>query len=523
MGSPVLLYYHRDFFYIAGLIYALFDGLKASVVATITVFLVVGAYGMRQALGVVTNSRLLRTVGSLGFLFTNYVFTDWLDPRGDLAEFSALMIVPWLLYWCLNLVKYRRVSFVLIPVMVLVVNAHSAIALLSLVTLLIALAAFVTFAGFRGLRAIGLRLIASVAGATLLLAPTLLAELAFSQFYDPQTKNTANPYTISQQFVSFGSYFFDDSHRWLAALNQPDFVQIDFAIWVPVAAALAALAVGCFVALRRRVRWTLLRHLDLPVIIFILVSLAVYLFLQLRISYFVYRILTPLLVINFPWRMLAFITPLGIVLVVIIADDLMRRFPIRFLWRAVAGAWLALLIVLSPISSSPAINLGFLNAPGQFPAMGLFTAPTYVNYRTFNGFFTGPFSNGSLYNVFLPKVFTANGQEVNDVGTLYAQLHRHQAGAQSLSQLPCAVVGPTHAAFETLQLRFSVTCRGATRLALPVSYNAFSKVFVETERGRLQQIPYFHLRTDPRIIINVTSSRTEAVIVHLPTLWGTLF
>ena len=145
---------------------------------------------MRQALGIVTNSRLLRTVGSLGFLFTNYVFTDWLDPRGDLAEFSALMIVPWLLYWCLNLVKYRRLSFVLIPVMVLLVNAHSAIALTSLFTLLIALVAFVTFAGFRGLRAIGLRLTASVAGITLLLAPTLLAELRFSQFYDPQTKNT---------------------------------------------------------------------------------------------------------------------------------------------------------------------------------------------------------------------------------------------------------------------------------------------------------------------------------------------
>jgi hypothetical protein len=110
MGSPVLLYYHRDFFYIAGFIYAFFGGLKASVVATIAVFLAVGAYGMRQVLGVVTNSRLLCTVGSVGFLFTNYVFTDWLDPRGDLAEFSASMIVPWLLYWCVNLVKYRRVS-----------------------------------------------------------------------------------------------------------------------------------------------------------------------------------------------------------------------------------------------------------------------------------------------------------------------------------------------------------------------------------------------------------------------------
>ena len=83
MGSPVLLYYHRLFFSVAGLIYAVVGrGLKQSVVATIAIFLVVGAYGMRRALGAVTDSKLLRVAGSIGFLFTNYVFTDWLDPRG---------------------------------------------------------------------------------------------------------------------------------------------------------------------------------------------------------------------------------------------------------------------------------------------------------------------------------------------------------------------------------------------------------------------------------------------------------
>jgi len=100
LGSPVLLYYNRAFFYLAGLIYVLMGGLKLSVVGTVAIFLAIGAYGMRRALGVVTNSRLLCAVGSVGFLFTNYVFTDWLWPRGDLAEFSALMIVPWLPYWC---------------------------------------------------------------------------------------------------------------------------------------------------------------------------------------------------------------------------------------------------------------------------------------------------------------------------------------------------------------------------------------------------------------------------------------
>ena len=103
------------------------------------------------------------------------------------------------------------------------------------------------------------------------------------------------------------------------------------------------------------------------------------------------------------------------------------------------------------------------------------------------------------------------------------QLHRHQSGAQSLSRVRCTVVGPSHAAFETLQLTFSVTCGGATRLALPISINAYSKVFVKKAGGGLRQIPYFHSRTDPRIIINVTSSEPETVVVHLPTLWGTLF
>ena len=132
MGSPVLLFYHRTFYYTAGMIYLLSGGdLKFAVVATIMAFLFIGAYGMRSALGIITTSRLLCVVGSLGFLFTNYVFTDWLDPRGDLAEFSALMIVPWLLYWCLTLVKHRRMSFVVVPVIVALVNSHSDIALLS--------------------------------------------------------------------------------------------------------------------------------------------------------------------------------------------------------------------------------------------------------------------------------------------------------------------------------------------------------------------------------------------------------
>jgi hypothetical protein len=38
----------------------------------------------------------------------------------------------------------------------------------------------------------------------------------------------------------------------------------------------------------------------------------------------------------------------------------------------------------------------------------------------------------------------------------------------------------------------------------------------------LHQIPYHHEPTDPRMIIDIPSSRPEVVVVHLPTLWGIL-
>ena len=388
LGSPVLLFYHRAFFYIAGLISVFGPGLKTSVVLTIAIFLAVGAYGMRRSIGLVTDSRLLCTVGSLGFLFANYVFTDWLDPRGDLAEFSAVMVVPWLLYCCLNLVKNRRVSFLLIPVMVLLVNAHSAIALLSLFTLAVSFVTFVAVAKLPGLRAVAVRLVIAVAGTALLLAPILLAELRFLHSYDPQTKNASAPYMISEQFVSFGKYFYDSTHRWFSPTPfgpppQYNFVQIDFAIWIPIVAAVAALAWSLTTKAHRRDRWRrLFDSFDRPVVLFLLVSLAVYLFLQLRFSYFVYRLFTPLKVVNFPWRMLAFITPIGLILIILIADHVMRAHPQKIVWGSVAGLWLASLVVLSPINSS---SYGLLAPPRPFSSMTLFTAPKYVDYQSTTG------------------------------------------------------------------------------------------------------------------------------------------
>jgi hypothetical protein len=523
MGTPILLYYHHAFFYLAGAVSLLGLGLKASVVTTTAIFLVVGAYGMRRALSVVTTSKLLRIVGSLGFLFTNYVFTDWLVPRGDPAEFSALMIVPWLIYWCLALVKFQRFSYLIVPIMVVLVNAHSAIALTSVFLLAVAFAVFIASSGISGLRAVAGRLALSVAGTTILLAPALLAELRFGQDYDPQTKNIAG-YNASAEFLDIGRYLFDGRYQWFLHNQTPpwfNFVQIDFAIWIPIAAAVAFVGIRWLVRRAAQVTRTARRSRpETADLAFLIAALACYLFLQLKISYFVYRIFTPLQVINFPWRMLAYITPLGVILVVVIADKIIPKIPGRPVRYALVVGWLASLVALSPIP----LSQGFDVTATSLQPIQLFTAPKFVDYRTFHGFFnTFGFPPGPLYEVFFPKVMSPTGHEVIHEIPLYQHLHEHQAGAQSLTSTRCTVLAPSHAEFETLSLSFTVHCEGKTRLALPVSYNAFSTVFVKGTGGKLRKIPYFHLATDPRIIIQAPGSKVETVVVHLPTLWGSLF
>ena len=383
MGSPVLLYYHRTFFYVAGLLLALGGlSLKASVVTTIGLFLVVGAYGMRRALRVVTDDRLLYTVGSLGFLFTNYVFTAWLFPRGDLAEFSAMMLVPWLLWWCLVFVKDQRFSYLLIPIVVILVNTHSAIALTALFALAVALVTFLLSAGSAGLRAVLPRMAISFCAITVLLAPLLFAGVRLGRYYDPQTKNTGHGYAVSQQFAKFSAYFVDTGHRWFPQISH-NFVQIDYALWVPIALGVTGGLVHWARTRRSPTWWSAARRTQASVLGFLVGSLAVYLFLQLRVSLFVYRLIPPLQVTSFPWRMLAYISPLALILVVVLADKLRRVFPQRALWRAVAGGWLASLIVLSPLPSPVQVNYGYFAPRGSFPTMTIFTAPTELDLRHF--------------------------------------------------------------------------------------------------------------------------------------------
>ena len=326
LGSPLPIYYHKAFFMLSGTLFLLLGNIKAALVASIAAFMVVGVYGMRTAAAVITDRKVLIVVAAYGFIFTNYAFTDWL-VRGDIAEFSAMMMIPWLLWWCLNLVARRSASFALIPIMVLLVYAHNLVGVSAIIPIALALATYLFFNGTSGMRAIFKRMVISTAVVIALLSPVLIAELGFNGNFDPASKAIQGPFAASRNFVQSVDYFWNSGSSWLTDFSnrtpvRPNSlaVQIDFAIWIPIVIALPFLVI---LVVRRR--GSLRARLSSPVAVFLVVSLAVFLFFQFPLSGPIYRVVHPLEVLQFPWRLMAYITALGILAVVAIAETVCSR------------------------------------------------------------------------------------------------------------------------------------------------------------------------------------------------------
>jgi hypothetical protein len=529
LGSPVLLFYQRAFFYVSGALYAVSGGaLKTSLVLTLAIFLIIGSYGMRLAIGTLTRRRTLLVVGSVGFLFTNYVFTDWMS-RGDLAEFSALMIVPWLLYWCLKFVTQGVVSFLIVPVAVLLVLAHNAIALLSVFLLLVTLIVFLATFGLDGVRQVLWRLVISVVGVAVLLSPTLVTELKFSKYYDPGVKVHSVYANVFQDFAAPSRYFYDGSYHWNAATQSGTYytVQLDFAITISILLGGILVLYWWSRARREGVPFRIGRYFNLPALAVLGISTVVYFFLQLSISSEIYRVFSVLQVIDYPSRSLALVTPMGVLLVVAIAEAIFRRYPRSRTLAWLPAPWLASLVLLSPLTSSTLPPFGLTIVPPGAPTSHKIYLPStrafvLPRYAGIGQSLPAP-SDGTLFGEYLPKVTTPSGQEVPFVAPLYAAFIKAGRAAQPLGRARCSVVEPARTPIESLNIDLRVKCDRPTRLALPITYNAYTRITSLSPNGTSRPIPYFHVPSDPRMIIDVGSDRAEVLQVSLPTIWRVLF
>ena len=293
MGSPLPSLYHRLFYLVSGLVYALADNAKISIASTLIVFTSLGVYFVFLLLRSFQCSQQVAMLGASTLPFLNYSVTNWL-VRGAMAEYSAMMLIPLVLYvvkksWDRKLL-YAKIGFVFGFLFL----AHSVVAYFVAIIL-----------GFVLIAAILLRLLPSkffspkqvVLSLCAFGAVTwwsLLPMLYFRQRFDVR-RLLPDFLNVQFQFRHISDYVWDSAWSWS---NPPQLftVQLD---------VILVLGFAVLLLMRRYSK----EHFAMFAI------LAISLLLQNGRSWRIYNIIPEAEFIQFPWRLSAISSVIFLILV----------------------------------------------------------------------------------------------------------------------------------------------------------------------------------------------------------------
>lgn len=507
MGTPLPLFYHKTFYVISAMSYLLVGSIKLAIALSVALFMLVGAYGMRACVQILVkpssggsspkmesklrmNSRkrlILSIAAPIAFLLANYTFTDWLI-RGAMAEFSAMMIIPWLIWWCLKLVRQRVFSLSIAPILFLLFDAHNVSALYGGFILLIAGTIFLADQRWGAVRLVWKR--ALIAGTIfgLLVLPQLILQHAFLRDYNPG-KITQAGFKASENFHPAGDYFINSNYTWLTDWRTYN-VQIDYPIWIVLSVAIVILL---FKLLRQPQNISRLRDktISYPWLLLSL-SFLIMLLLQFKLSRSFYTTVPLTEYLQFPWRLLAYLTPLGILLVIFAANSIKN-----YTWLKIfAVSWLGVFFVLSPLTH---------HFKYDFIAPSYSQAATTARPGGLGGLITG-------IGEYLPRT-TQHNQELSSLQTLavYQSLYEQNRQTEVLDG-DCQVSRQSSSTFDPTELKFVANCTTDSKIALPISYNGFSEI--QTSHGTVN---YQHNPNDPRIIVELPAGQNNQLDIKLPT------
>ena len=327
LGSPMQLFYPRLFSIIASMILLLTGSVKFSICLAIILFSVVGAYGIYLICREVSLNCWKSLVFSLVFSHLNYSQMDFL-VRGAMAEYSAMCLLPFLVWWCLRLLRRKEFNWAIVWLLILCGMAHAGIFMAALFMLLVAwIIAFVVYRSKRK------EFLLRACIATIIIAiptmPYVFLIISFKQYFNFSMYNIYLPWNWYQPLTN---YLIDDaaSRNFLGGFSP----KLDFMFLIGT----LLVFVLSLILNRTKLRY-LLSLQDHPLAccsIFIYLILTFYLWLQSPFSEWFYRYCPGMISLQFPFRLLSFISILLIAAYVCnlqFLHDLIRR-KIVWVWMS---------------------------------------------------------------------------------------------------------------------------------------------------------------------------------------------
>ena len=475
IGAPLPLYYQKSFYYVAAWLLMIFGSIKIALILTLLGFMLAGMYGLRRCLQLLTKNPYLIALGPLLLVTNNYISQLWY-LKGAMAEFSAAMIVPWLVWWCLSLLKNRTFSWWIVPILFVLFNAHNAVFLFAPIPLIAAYGIYLYKEGHDAWLGSRIHLAISVIALGVLLAPELLLQRYFLKYYNP-ARISEHGYRTSENFPNARHYLFSQGYgAWL------------------LLSVLVLVAIILVVTRRKSLSGHWYRD-SVPQ--FLAATLVGFVFLYLPLSRPLYTHVKLLEVIQFPTRLLAYILPLTLLVIIFLGE----KIPNKRLAASAGALWLGVSLLFSPV---------FFTSRGSIPTKLFY-------YYQLDGFRSGHVWPKPALAEYLPRVYD-NGRELDSqqLLSLYDALQRSDGSQPKLlTGGPCQTSWQRSTTYEPQKMVFSITCSSSASIALPISYNDFTDI----RRSDGSELVYTRTwPNDPRIVIALPPG-SERLKVTLPQIF----
>ncbi|NER24446.1 MAG: hypothetical protein F6J96_27825 [Symploca sp. SIO1C2] len=308
-GSPFPFFYHRLYSTVIALIALLINSTYWSVKISIPLLLTCGAIGMHQTAKVMQLRPLSCIAAALLLIFANYTFTDWLI-RGAVAEFSAFMLIPWLLYYGIKVIRGEPLSGIGLGLVTsLLFFAHSMIFYYAMLPIIVIFALsfwdgqnkfiFLKQSAINLLIFLGLLFvnISIYALAIILIKPEFNLDVLTTNF------------DISKQFTSFFDYLVYIKFDWG---HTGGGYSVEIGRGITISLILTGIVIKILTKKSKsNLQTNQAKH---KTWIFLILLTIIFVHLQFPLALLFYQLVPGAAYLQFPWRLLTFLTPILILL-----------------------------------------------------------------------------------------------------------------------------------------------------------------------------------------------------------------